>query len=406
MIIGYMLHLGASPTEIGLIASVPLLAQLVSPFAAYLGGLAGRLKVVTAVTALLGRALWLLAAFLPLLGVPPEQRPAFVVLLVMASSLFQAGTATLWTSWLGSVVPDSRRGRYFGFRTGVVGVVGMVANLGAGWFLDQVSAPLNFQIVLGVGVVAALLGAALLLFHYEPPSKHQRPHFREVFRTPWQHDNFRKFLVFGVYWQASVMLASPFVFAYFLDALQMSFTQIAVWSVIASLSALLTTTWWGRVADRYGNKVVLAIGTALAGSVMPLSWMLAGPDQLWPVWFSAFFDAAAWGAIGPAIFNLALASAPKEERTAFIAMYSCATGAAGFLGGLLSGPLLLLFSRFEPTLFGFTWTGFHSLFLLSGVLRVQAWRFLRPVHEARAWRTRDVLRTVRFGTRGSGLPRP
>jgi MFS family permease len=152
--------------------------------------------------------------------------------------------------------------------------------------------------------------------------------------------------------------------------------------------------------------VVLAIGTALAGSVMPLSWMLAGPDQLWPVWFSAFFDAAAWGAIGPAIFNLALASAPKEKRTAFIAMYSCATGAAGFLGGLLSGPLLLLFSRFEPTLFGFTWTGFHSLFLLSGVLRVQAWRFLRPVHEARAWRTRDVLRTVRFGTRGSGLPRP
>lgn len=33
-----------------------------------------------------------------------------------------------------------------------------------------------------------------------------------------------------------------------------------------------------------------------------------------------------------------------------------------------------------------------------------AWRFLRPVHETRAWRTRDVLRTLRFGLRGGGFP--
>ena len=124
---------------------------------------------------------------------------------------------------------------------------------------------------------------------------------------------------------------------------------------------------------------------------------------LWPVWFSAAFDAVAWGAIGPAIFNLALASAPKENRTAFVAMYSFTTGAAGFAGGLLSGPLLVLFSSLEPTFWGFTWTGFHSLFLLSGLLRLQAWRFLRPVQETRAWRTRDVLRTVRTGWRMSGF---
>lgn len=403
VIIGYMLHLGASATEIGLIASVPMLAQLASPFAAYLGGVAGRLKVVTALMALVGRGLWLLAAFLPLLGVPAELRPAFIVALVMVSSFFQAGTATLWTSWLGAVVPESRRGRYFGFRTGVVGVVGMTANLGAGWFLDRVDAPLNFQIVLGVGVLSALFGVALLLLHYEPPVTRPRPHFREVFRTPWQDPNFRKFLLFGVYWQASVLIAAPFVFTYFLDRLDMSFTQMAVWSVIASMSALLTTSWWGRVADRYGNKVVIAVGTTIAGSAMPLSWMLASPDRLWPIWLSAVFDALAWGAVGPAVFNLALASAPKEHRTAFVAMYSFTTGAAGFLGGLLSGPLLLLFSRLEPTLPGFTWTGFHSLFLLSGVLRMQAWRFLRPVREARAWRTRDVLRALRPVSRS--LPR-
>ncbi len=404
VIIGYMLHLGASATEFGLIASVPMLAQLASPFAAYLGGVAGRLKGVTAVTALVGRGLWLLAAFLPGLGVPAGWQPTFMVALVFVSSFFQASTATLWTSWLGGVVPESRRGRYFGFRTGVVGVVGMLANLGAGWFLDRVDAPLNFQVVLGIGVASAVLGAFLLLLHYEPPTTYSRPHFREVFGTPWRDPNFRKLLVFGVYWQASVLIAAPFVFSYFLTELGMSFTQIAVWSIIASSSALVTTTWWGRVADRYGNKVVLTIGMTVAGSLMPLSWILATPERLWPVWFSAFFDALAWGAIGPAIFNLALASAPRENRTAFIAMYSLATGVAGFVGGVLSGPLLILFRGLEPTVFGFAWSGFHSLFVLSGLLRLQAWRLLRPVQETRAWRTRDVLRTLRPGLRGSGFP--
>lgn len=404
VIIGYMLHLGASATEIGLISSVPMLAQLASPFAAYFAGMAGRLKGITALTAFVGRILWLLAAFLPLLGVPTSLQPAFIVALVMVSSLFQASTATLWSSWIGDVVPESRRGRYFGFRAGVVGVVGMLANLGAGWLLDRMDAPLGFQVVLGFGVVSALLAALLLVWHYEPPTTRTPPRLREIFRTPWQDANFRKFLTFGVYWQASVFLGAPFVFTYFLQYLKMSFTEIAIWSAIASLSALFTTSLWGRIADRYGNKVVLAIGTVIACSAMPLSWMLASDDRLWPIWFSAFFDAAAWGAIGPAIFNLALASAPRENRTAFIAMFSFATGGAGFLGGLLSGPLLLLFSGLEPTVLGFTWTGFHSLFLLSGVLRLQAWRFLRPVQETNAWRTRDVLRLVRFGWRGSGFP--
>ena len=403
VIIGYMLQLGASKTDLGLVMSVPMLAQLASPFAAYLGGVAGRLKGITALCAFLGRALWLFAAFLPLLGIPAQYQPAFIVGLVLLSSLFQASTATLWTSWLGSIVPESRRGRYFGFRTGVVGIVGMVANLGAGWFLDRVSAPLNFQVVLGVGVAAALVGVVVLLLHDEPPVTQRRPHFRDIFRTPWQDRNFRSFLLFGVYWQTSVFIAAPFVFTYFLEQLKMSFTEVAVWSIIASVTAFFTTSWWGRVADHYGNKVVLAIGTTVAGSAMPLSWMLASEHHLWPIWFSAAFDAVAWGAVGPAIFNLALASAPKENRTAFVAMYSFATGVAGFAGGLLSGPLLVLFSRLEPSFWGVTWTGFHSLFLLSGLLRLQAWRLLRPVQETRAWRTRDVLRTVRTGWRGNGF---
>ncbi len=395
VLIGYMLHYGASPTELGLIASVPLLAQTLSPATAWLAGMVGRRKLLTALMALIGRGAWVLAALLPQLGIPPAAMPTLLVVLVAFSSLFQASAGTLWASLMGDVVPEERRGRYFGLRTGVVGVVGMLGNLGAGWFLDRVAAPLNFQAVIFVGVACAVAGTVLYLFHFEPPATGSRLGFRETLSTPWQDANFRRFLVFTLYWHASVFLAAPFVFPYFLGQLGMTFTQVAIWSSIASSFALITTSQWGRVADRYGNKAVLAIGTFLTGSALPLCWILASWGGLGFIWTAAIFDALAWGAIGPAMFNLALASAPRANRVAFIAMFSLTAGLAGFLGGLLSGPLLAFLLPYSFDLGGFHWTGYHSLFVLSGLLRTQAWRLLKPIEETRAWRTRDVLRALR-----------
>jgi MFS family permease len=89
---------------------------------------------------------------------------------------------------------------------------------------------------------------------------------------------------------------------------------------------------------------------------------------------------------------------------AFIAMYSLGTGVAGFLGGVLSGPLLVFLARYEMPAFGGTFTAYHWLFVLSGALRMLAWLLLRPVPEAEAWRTRDLLRSMRTGWKGMGFP--
>jgi MFS family permease len=150
---------------------------------------------------------------------------------------------------------------------------------------------------------------------------------------------------------------------------------------------------------------VLAIGTFLAGVALPSTWILAGiTGNIAYVWASAVFDAIAWGAIGPAIFNLALVSAPRTNRVVFIAMYSLATGIAGFVGGVLSAPLLLGFTALERTVGGVEVNAYYMLFATSGVLRASAWLLLRRVPEANAWRTRDLLRSMRTGWKGVGFP--
>ncbi|MDF1523690.1 MAG: MFS transporter [Trueperaceae bacterium] len=310
--------------------------------------------------ALVSRLTWLLAAALPMVPMPDAWRPSVLILVVLVSSFFLAANGTLWAAWMGDVVPERERGRFFGLRAGIVGVIAMVANLGAGAFLDRVAAPLSFQVVLVASVVIALLGVAVYLLQFDPPTTVERVRWQQLLTLPWREPGFNRFLRFALYWQFVVLLAAPFVFPYFLDELNLTFTQVAIWSSIAALTALATTYLWGRLADRTGNRGVLAIGTFLAGLLLPATWILAGltGDVRW-VWVSAAFDAIAWGANGPAIFNLALVSAPRANRVVFIAMYSLGTGIAGFAGDALSGPLLVFLRRFETSLFGSTWTAYH-----------------------------------------------
>lgn len=402
VLVGYLISLGASPTHIALVGSVPLLAQLASPLGAYAAEVLGRRRVIAASLGAVGRLSWLLAAFLPQLAVPDAVKPTLLVALVFFASTFHAATATVWTAWMGDVVPDDRRGRYFGMRTGVLGVIGMAANLGAGIFLDRVGAPLNFQVVLAVAVAASLLAVGLYFLHYDPPSERRPVRLSDIITVPIRHANFRRFLGFAIYWQFVVMLGAPFVMPYFLEELRMSFTQVAVWTSTAAVSALFTTILWGRVADRTGNKGVLAVGTFLAGLLLPANWILAGlTGNLTYIWISAVCDAIAWGAIGPAVFNLALGAAPRAGRVAFIASYSLVQGIAGFTGGALSGPLLELFGSFSYSGFIPGWSGYHTLFTLTAVGRMSAWLWLKPVKEENSWRTRDLLRSATSGFRRS-----
>lgn len=388
---GYALYLGATPFELGLIASVPLLGQVLAPLIAWLAGRVGRRKSLTIATAVLGRVIWTVAALLPAIA-PPDSRAWLLVVTIAVSGIFLAGNGALWTAWIGDVVPSDQRGRYFGLRGGVLGIVGMLANLGAGAFVDAVDAPLSFQLVLLFAIFNGLIASSLLLTHSEPLVTAQRLPLLATFTVPFKDLNFRRFLIFASYWTFAVLIVAPFVFAYFLKHLQMSYTQIALWSVIAAVSALLFSPQWGRLADRVGNKPILEITTVGAGTLLPLTWLLATPGNLWPIWLSGVVDALIWGAIGPAQFNLALSSAPRENRASFIAVLSAVTGLAGFIGGVLSGVLLSGFTSLgTASLLGYQWTPYHWLIVVSALLRTQAWRLLRGLKEENAWSTRDVL---------------
>ena len=378
---GYLIYLGAGPRILAAAASLPMLVQVFNPLQAWVASRVSNRLFYLSATATIGRGAWLLAVVLPLLGLPADWLPWILLALLAFSSLVQSGAGLTWVNLIGDVVPEEIRGQYFGRRNALCGLVITLAGLAAGWYLDRMPAPGSFQMVLTVGLLFAAVGIFLYLQHYVPPATTVRLSLGDTLRVPLRDANFRRFLIFAVYWSAAVMLASPFVIPYFLKHLRMSFTQVAIWAAIASLCGLVLSPWWGRLADRVGHKTVLIITTFVAGSFHPLCWMLAAPNFLFFIWLSGLMDALSWGGINTAMFNLSLASAPPRHRMAYIAVLGMATGLSGCVAGMLSGPLLEFLLRWSWSYEGYTWTGYHSLFLIAGLFRTQAWRLLKRVHE-------------------------
>src|SRR3990170_5055982 len=117
VLVGFMLELGATPTELALVAAVPQLSQLASPLAAFLAAALGRRKWLTLAMGLGSRLTWLAAAAVPLVAMPDGARPWAIVAVALVASLFLAAQNTLWTAWMGDAVPERERGRTFGLRT-------------------------------------------------------------------------------------------------------------------------------------------------------------------------------------------------------------------------------------------------------------------------------------------------
>lgn len=391
---GYLLHLGAGPLALGAVASAPLLAQVINPLAAWIATRFGRRLAFISATAALGRGAWILAPLLPFLPLSPAERVACLVGIVAVSSLFQTCAGPPWIALMADIVPENIRGRYFGARNAVVGVIAMLAALASGLYLDRAAEPGGFQFVLVLAVLAAAIGIVLYLHHDEPRSEAASLSLRETILVPLRDANFRRFIAFSMYWQAAVMIASPFVIPYFLQHLHMSFTQIAVWMGIASLCGLVTGPMWGRIADHVGHRTVLTITMFIAGSIHPLCWMIATPGALLFIWISGVLDALSWGGINAAMFNLGIASTPPRHRMAYMAVLGMASGLTGCLAALASGPLLAFLLEHDFTAFGYHWTGYHSLFVIAILLRTQTWRLLRRVHEPHAWSTKDLLRDL------------
>lgn len=358
------LVLGASPSAVGLLVTIPVflgaLAQLIPPFFIERGASRKKLFVLGSFVQSLSWIPILLAPFAP-------DRLGYGLLFAgwVVYFLSQHFTVPPWTSMMGDLVPPQARGRYFGRRSGLCFIFQtcslVLAGLGLAVYKQAGHERLGFAVVFA----GALLGRLFSTWHLS--KMEEPPHvFRDEDRfTFWQFlrrlpsSNFAKFVFFVGFMNASAHFAGCLFAPYWKKTLNYSYLEYMFVAVAVVAVQIVSLPFWGRQADRYGNKKVLA--TASIGIVLLPAFWLMSTNVAWAFFlqaWSGFF----WSGFNQSVANF-LFDAVTPPKRARCTAYLYLIVNAGLLVGGLAGSWAV---HHVPTSFlGFSWP--HAFWTLLGI---------------------------------------
>lgn len=381
---GLALFLGANSFQIALLSAIPALVTGFGFFAGLLVRRAGQRKRLVIVSAGIGRAVFVV--IVPFLLWNRGMPLALFFATVAVSSVIMTVAGTTWTSWISDLVPEERRGRFFGLRNAIHGFIGVVtvylAGRGMDWLKLQGYEPLGYALAFGLAVLFGVVSTLLLFQQPEPPLT-SRPSIglKATLVGPLREPQFGRFATFLAVWFFTGTLASPFYLVHLMRNLHFSFTAIGIYSMIGGLLGVVFQLFWGRVIDRFGSRPVTVLNFALVG-VMPLLWVFATPSFRLPIWLDAVLNGVVWTGGSLGIWNLLLDLADHpEHKESYFAIYSVVTGLGAFLASLVSGIVAQALAGFHVTIAGYRFINYHVMFAAAGVFRFCTLPLLLRVRE-------------------------
>jgi MFS family permease len=321
---------------VGLLVTVPLYvgacAQLLS-----LGMIerTGRRKRI-----FVGGAFVQMAAWVPMIAALFAPRPLGFWLLLGGFVLYFASvhfTVPAWTSVMGDLVPPAERGRFFGRRSSMCFVLQVLGVVVAGKGL-QIYEQAGHEVW---GFAAVFLGAMLARgFSAWHLSRMAEPAYatRDADRfTLWQflrrlpESNFAKFVLFVACLNASAHFAGALFIPYWRDALGYSYDSLMAVLVAVLVIQVPTLVFWGRVADRYGNKKVL-VATSVGIALLPGMWLLS--THLAFTIFMQVWSGFWWSGFNQSVANFLLDAVTPGKRARCTAYFNMIANTGVLVGGL------------------------------------------------------------------------
>ncbi|HEY9598896.1 MAG TPA: MFS transporter [Cyanophyceae cyanobacterium] len=389
----FLLELGASSVEIGLLSAMAMVANFLQPIGAYLADKATSRRWFSFKLFCPSRLLWLVLA-IGIVGFGTQMTNArqlvqLTLALVLVTHVLGALGSPSWVSWMAALVPNRLRGRYFGLRNSAASLTNLVGIPVLGFVVSTWhGGPIQgYGAILILAVLAGLISLGFQCFMADinpqtSPGKSAKTSDvslqpeAEATGTCLKDTNFLIFLLYYGLWMFAVNLSFPFFNVYMLIDLGLDVSQVTIYSSLTAGANLLMLVMWGKLADRIGNRPVLVL-VGLVVAIIPLLWLGAGTDSLSIcLWLPLLhlLGGGTWSAIDLCNNNLQMGIATSRQPSSYFAIAAAVSGLCGALGTMAGGVL----AQF-PVL-----GGLPGLFALSAVLRLVALLPLILVREPRS----------------------
>lgn len=369
----YAARIGATGFQIGLIGAMSAIVNLLLAIPA--GRWLETQNTARAIfwTSVLNRVGFIILIFLPLFFTERAQVIAIILLtFLMAIPLTPLGVG--FNALFAEAVPDRFRAHVAGIRNIMLSITFIVSSLISGKILDNVTFPIGYQIVFGIGAFGAAM-SSYHLFFIKPlptdlPSRPARPKPDSVKKTLSPRDifvslrldiwktKFSKVLLSLGGFHLAQFLAIPIFPLYYVYGLNLNDDQIGIGSALFYLTVLLGSTQLRKVVQALGNKNVTGWGVV---GIAVYPFLLAQSSEVWQFYGISLFGGLAFAMINGAFANYMLEHIPASDRPSHLAWYNVILNAA-ILTGSLGGPMIaeMIGLVYALTLFAF-------LRLLAGI---------------------------------------
>jgi len=391
--------LKATTFQMGLLTSVPqLLSAILQLFAVKTTHVIPSRKRIVVISVMLQALTWLV-----IIGISYITKNVYLlVAMVSLYFIFGAFSIPAWTSWMGDLVPERIRGRYFGNRNRTIGMVSGSGVILGGiilHFLSILNTWLAFTVLFSIAFLGRTVSGLILTRQYEPVVLLETP--RKFGFFPFlkkiTQENFGVFSLFVMGMLFSVYLAVPLFVIFWLRHMHFSYFQLMTLMATTSISSFTAMKYWGRYADLYGNRWVMN-ASAWIITLLPGLWVAVyflPPQYYFPIAVCIqMFGGASWAGYNLASANYVYDTVPQKDRLRYVSYHNAMKGAAVFSGSLLGGWMggtsihIQGMTDIEPT-------GILMVFTVSTLLRFGFLTGYFPrVKEARV--RREIPAPIRF----------
>jgi MFS family permease len=417
-IVVFALLLGASNFVIGLVAAIPLLAQLMQIPGIYLIETYRTRRAIYVYTATISRVFILGLVFIGLFA-PLDIGLILLILVLLFQAVFASLSTCSWNSWMHDIVPQNILGDFFSKRMTLATMLALPLGLFSGlfiqyWFLlSSDTVLIGFSIIFLFGFFAGLIGVYFISKIAEPEMRISPQNFRfhRRLKMPFENSNFKNLIYFLAVLNFGLNLAAPFFTVYMLVLLQLPILLVIVFTLVSQIASLIFLRIWGRLSDRMSNKSVLAVsGTLLLFCILGFTFTTLPTIHVFSlvllVLIHTFIGISTAG-VTLASGNITLKLAPRGEGTIYLAatsiINSIAAGIAPIVGGFLAD--LFIYTEFSLNL---AWTSpvigfiipiinlryYDFLFIFAFFIGLYSMHRLAYVKEIGETKRREVLHAL------------
>ncbi|RME75544.1 MAG: MFS transporter [Chloroflexi bacterium] len=375
----FLNELGLDEGQIGFLLSLIPFAGIISPFIAPQTARFGYKRTFVTFWGL-RNAVFAMMLLTPLVIARYGPQTAFlwVSAIIFVFALCRAIAETGGYPWRKEAVPDSIRGKFTALSSMSTTVSGITVTALASYIIDTGTGLGRFLLLMTIGITFGVI--SVWAYSHVPGGAaprvvdQGRRHFRQMGRA-LRDRNFLFFLMaLGLATIGSASVIS-FIPLFMKEQVGLSEGHVVLLSIGTYLGALISSYWWGWVADRYGSQPVMQFSLSLM-LVLPTAWFLMPRHSTYslPIAMTIAFVMGitnlAWQISW--IRYLYVNAIRPRYASAYTAVYYAWFGLVNGSAPLLAGQILRLSRGLEAEVWRFHIDPYTPLFGLSIILLATA----------------------------------